>query len=129
MVLICVLPSSSFTLHIAPGILPEPCTIFPPSKAGPAAVEVTRIRSRFPIPISPLVPRSISILTFSDSASPQERISETISAPTKVEIPGRIQTFVRYICTVHNRSMHNCAVRNGSVIFSPRISPSVLSIL
>ena len=29
------------TLQIAPGILPVPHTIFPPSNAGPAAVDVT----------------------------------------------------------------------------------------
>ena len=48
------------TLQMAPATLPIPQDIFPPSKAGPAAVEVTRIRSRFPAAISPLVPRSTS---------------------------------------------------------------------
>ena len=67
---------------MAPGTLPVPQLIFPPSKAGPAAVEVTRIPSRFPRAISPLVPRSSSRDMPGLSSMPQCISPAAISLPT-----------------------------------------------
>ena len=53
----------------APGTPATPQDIFPPSKTGPAAAEVTRNPSAPPAAISPLVPMSSSNTFFSRSIS------------------------------------------------------------
>ncbi len=77
--------STDFT---APGILPVPQDMLPPSKAGPAAVDVTSIPFWLPIAISPLVPRSTSISTSSLLSIPHSQIPARISAPTYTDTPG-----------------------------------------
>ena len=81
-------PFSSQTRSTAPGTLPHPQEMPAPSKAGPAAVEVTSSSPPFQRAISPFVPMSQSTATRSDSARPLANTAQVMSAPTKAFMQG-----------------------------------------
>ena len=85
----------SSTWSMAPGAPRIPKRILAPSKAGPAAVEQARRRSRFPRTISPLVPMSMSRVSSSRRSKAAETMHPTVSAPTKPAILGSTRTAAR----------------------------------
>ena len=92
-----------------------PMEMRPPSKAGPAAVEAQSRRSRLPMTISPLVPRSIRAARDSLSCSRVARMPARMSLPTNPPRQGRKRTGVCRAGPSRDRPAENLhAGRSGS---------------
>ena len=81
-------PSSSQTRSIAPRTLPHPQEMPAPSKAGPAAVEVTYSTPSFQSAISPFVPMSQSSAVSARAHMPLASTAQVMSAPTNAFMQG-----------------------------------------